>query len=57
MHNLSGVGRRVDLPDLGLVDQCHKKLAIGTNSNVLDPLQCKNVIISDRDSEVYNEWR
>lgn len=56
MHKLGGVGSRIDLPDLGRVDQCHKKLAIGTNSDVLDPLQCKNVIVSDHDSEVYDEW-
>jgi hypothetical protein len=39
VHKLSGVGSRVDLPDLGRVDQGHKNLAVRANSDVLDPLQ------------------
>ena len=39
MHKLSGVGSRVDLPDLGCVDQRYEDLAIRANSDVLDPLQ------------------
>lgn len=46
MHKLSGTGSRVDLPDLGCVDQCYEDLAIRANSNVFDPLQWKNVIVS-----------
>ena len=57
MHKLSGLGSRVDLPDLGLVDQCHKKLAIGTNSDVFDPLWWKSIMVSDRDFKVYDGWR
>jgi hypothetical protein len=38
MHKLGRLASRVDLPDLGLVDQCHKDLAVGSNSNVLNPL-------------------
>lgn len=38
VHELSGVGSRVDLPDLRRVDQCHEDLAVRANSDVLDPL-------------------
>ena len=38
VHELSGMGSKIDLPDLGSVDQCHENLAVRANSDVLNPL-------------------
>lgn len=57
MHKLSSMEIRVNLPDLRRVDQCHKNLAVRTNSDVLNPLKCKDVTVSDRDFKVYDEWQ
>jgi hypothetical protein len=38
VHELGRLASRVDLPDLWLVDQRHEYLAVGSNSNVLNPL-------------------
>ena len=54
MHKLSGAGSRVNLPDFRRVDQCHENLAVQADSDVFDPLQCKNVIVNDPNFEVYD---
>jgi len=51
MHKLSDMGSRVDLPNLGRIDQCHEDLAVRANGDVLNPLRCMSIIVSDRDSE------
>jgi hypothetical protein len=38
VHKLGRLASRIDLPDLWLVDQRHEDLAVGSNSNVLNPL-------------------
>jgi hypothetical protein len=38
MYKLGRLASRVDLPDLGLIDQRHEDLAVGSDSNVLNPL-------------------
>jgi hypothetical protein len=38
VHKLGRLASRVDLPDLWFVDQRHEDLAVGSDSNVLNPL-------------------
>jgi hypothetical protein len=57
VYKLSRLRSRIDLPDLGRVDQCHEDLAVGANSDILDPLNRKNGTVSNRDFEAYDERR
>lgn len=46
MQKLSRVANRVDLPDLRFVDQSHEDFAVGSNSNVLNPLSWAGIMVS-----------